>query len=213
MDLNNNNKLSIEYNTRLSGFFGEEKRYIASIDGKIKTVDIGCPQCKSSDYVDNGYHLVRAALIFGCGLTIKIGQCRCKKCDTFWSVDRGIIDEIIQKHRDFIKGLLLGCVRAKLSFRASTSLVEETVGVSYSSQYLYELYVQALDAIKQERFTSASGVYNYDEQFLKVSGVETCRVVIKDCVTGKVIVDVQTSDSKKDTIKKVLETALEGLPV
>jgi len=213
MSNNNNNKLSIEYNTRLPGFFDGKKQYITSIDGKIKTIHIACPQCQSSDYVDNGYHLVEDALIRECGLTIKIAQCHCKKCGTYWSIDHKIIDEIIQKHHDLIKGLLLGCARAKLSFVKSTKLIEEKIGTSYSPQYLYEIYTQSLEAIKQERFTTASGVYNYDEQHLKANGEETCRIVIKDYISDDVIADIQTSDAKKETIKKALKTALEDLPV
>src|SRR3989344_57743 len=207
------NNISVEYNTRLSGFLGETKQYVVSIDGKIKTIHVACPKCKRTCYVDNGYHLVEDGLIRECGLTIRIAQFWCKKCDAYWSTDRALIDNVIQKQKGFVKSLLLGCARAGLSFDKSTKLVEETVGTCYSSQYVYELYVKALEQIKQEKFSSASGVYYYDEQYLKVNGEETCRLVIKDCVTGKVIVDVQTSDAKKETIKKVMQIALEGLPV
>src|SRR3989344_5459646 len=207
------NNISVEYNTRLSGFLGETKQYVVSIDGKIKTIHVACPKCKRTCYVDNGYHLVEDGLIRECGLTIRIAQFWCKKCDAYWSTDRALIDNVIQKQKGFVKSLLLGCARAGLSFDKSTKLVEETVGTCYSSQYVYELYVKALEQIKQEKFSSASGVYYYDEQYLKVNGEETCRLVIKDRVTGKVIVDVQTPDAKKETIKKVMQIALEGLPV
>jgi len=213
MCVSENKNVSFEYNTRISGFLGETKHYVASIDGKIKTAHVACPKCKRAYYVDNGYHLVEDGLIRGCGLTIRIAQFWCKKCGTYWSTDRALIDNVIQKQKGFVKSLLLGCARAGLSFNKSTKLVEETVGTSYSSQYLYELYVKALEQVKQEKFSSTSGVYYYDEQFLKVNGEETCRLVIKDRVTGKVIVDVQTSDTKKETIQKVMQIALEGLPV
>src|SRR3989344_9505351 len=205
--------ISFEYNTRLSGFLGETKQYIVSIDGKIKTAHVACPKCKRTCYVNNGHHLVEDGLIRGCGLKILIAQFWCKKCGAHRSTDHALIDNVIQKQKDFVKSLLLGCARAGLSFDKSTRLVKETVGTSYSSQYLYELYVKALDEVKHEKFSSASGVYYYDEQFLKVNGEETCRLVIKDRVTGKVIVDVQTPDAKKETIKKVMQIALEGLPV
>src|SRR3989344_9170700 len=181
--------ISFEYNTRLSGFLGETKQYIVSIDGKIKTAHVACPKCKRTCYVNNGHHLVEDGLIRGCGLKILIAQFWCKKCGTHWSTDRALIDNVIQKQKDFVKSLLLGCAREGLSFDKSTRLVKETVGTSYSSQYLYELYVKALDEVKHEKFSSASGVYYYDEQFLKVNGEETCRLVIKDRVTGKVFVD------------------------
>ena len=213
MVVSENKNVSFEYNTRLSGFLGETKQYIVSIDGKIKTTHVACPKCKRTCYVNNGHHLVEDGLIRGCGLKILIAQFWCKKCDTYWSTDRALIDNVIQKQKDFVKSLLLGCAREGLSFDKSTRLVKETVGTSYSSQYLYELYVKALDEVKHEKFSSASGVYYYDEQYLKVNGEETCRLVIKDRVTGKVIVDVQTPDAKKETIQKVMQIALEGLPV
>ncbi|HJZ04979.1 MAG TPA: transposase [Patescibacteria group bacterium] len=213
MVLSENKSFSVEYNTLLPGFLGKTKQYVASIDGKIKTVQVICPKCKRTDYVDNGYHLVEDDLIQGRGLTIRIAQFLCKKCGTYWSSERELIDNVIQKQKDFVKSLLLGCARAGLSFEKSTILVDDSVGKSYSSQYLHKLYVIALEQVRQEKFTSTSGVYNYDEQFLKVNGEQTCRLVIKDRVTGKVIVDVQTPDAKKETIQKVMQTALEGLPV
>ena len=104
-------------------------------------------------------------------------------------------------------------MRQGLSFESATSLVEETVGHSYSPQYLHELYTTALDNVKQEKFYGASGVYNYDEQHLKENGNAVCRLAIKDAVDGKIILDKLTSDAKKETIAKEVSKALGGLPV
>src|SRR3989338_9461296 len=153
--------ISFEYNTRLSGFLGETKQYIVSIDGKIKTTHVACPKCKRTCYVNNGHHLVEDGLIRGCGLKILIAQFWCKKCGTYWSTDRALIDNVIQKQKDFVKSLLLGCAREGLSFDKSTILVDDSVGKSYSSQYLHKLYVIALEQVRQEKFTSTSGVDNY----------------------------------------------------
>lgn len=213
MNLNNNKNFSIEYNTRLGGFFGGEKQYIASIDGKIKTNHNSCQNCNQANYVNNGYHSVEAAFIRECGLAIKISQFLCKKCNCYWSSNRELIDKVIQTCKGFVKSILLNCVRAGLSFEKSTKLLESTIGKTYSPQYIYELYVSALEQVKVEKFASASGIYYYDEQFLKVNGIEVCRLVIKDRMTNKVIADTQTPDAKKETIKGVMETALEGLPV
>jgi len=65
MVLSENKSFSVEYNTLLPGFLGKTKQYVASIDGKIKTVQVICPKCKRTDYVDNGYHLVEDDLIRG----------------------------------------------------------------------------------------------------------------------------------------------------
>lgn len=209
-----NKKLSIEYNTRLNGFTSKSKQqYIVSANGKFRTKHVTCQQCGQTAYVDNGYHAVEDSVIVQLGLKILISQFRCKKCGKRWSTSRDVVDELISKEKDFVKSLMLGCVRAGLSFENASAVVAETTGVSYTSQYLYELYVEQLSQVKQEKFLSASGVYHYDEQFLLVNGKETCRLTVKDAVTGKVIVDVQAENAQKETIKQALSKGLEGLPV
>jgi len=203
----------VEYNTRLSGFVDGAKNYFISVDGKIKHGKKRCPFCGSYDCVDNGYYCIEDSVITSLGLRIKIAQFQCKKCSAFWSSERGFIDDIIKMEKDFVKCLLIGAARQGLSLVGATSLVKETVGHSYSPQYLHELYTVALDQVKQEKFCSASGVYNYDEQHLKENGNEVCRLTIKDAVTKNIILDKLTSDAQKETIRKEVSKALEGLPV
>lgn len=179
MNVSENKKFSIEYNTRLVGFLTKSSQgYLVSTKGKIRTAKVNCP-----------------------------------KCGKRWSTSREAVDELISKEKDFVKSLMLACARAGLSFQKGSALVTETTGVSYSGQYLGELYVNLLKQVKQEKFLTASGVYHYDEQFLVVNGKEKCRLTVKDAVTGKVIVDVQTENAQKETIKQVLSAGLEGLPV
>ena len=197
----------VEYNTRLSGFVDGAKKCFVSIDGKIKTGKNKCPFCGSCERVDNGYYCIEDSVITSLGLRIKIAQFRCKKCSAFWSSERDFIDDIIQKEKSFVKCLLIGAVRQGLSFESATSLVEETVGHSYSPQYLHELYTTALDNVKQEKFYGASGVYNYDEQHLKENGNAVYRLAIKDAVDGKIILEKLTSNVKKETIAKEVSKA------
>lgn len=203
----------VEYNTRLQGFIAGVSKYFVSVDGKIKSGKNNCPFCGSRECVDNGYYCIEDSVITSLGLKIKIAQFRCKNCGAFWSSERDFIDDIIKKEKDFVKCLLIGAARQGLSFESATSLVKETVGHSYSPQYLHELYTAALDQVKQEKFCSASGVYNYDEQYLKENGNEVCRLTIKDTVDGKIILDKHTIDAQKETIRKEISKALEGLPV
>lgn len=205
--------ISFEYNTRLSGFGDGKRCYVACVDGKLKTKHVACPQCGQATYVENGYHAVEDGLIKSLGLRINIAQFSCKRCGVFWSSDREIVDRIISEFKDFLKSLLLGCARRGLSFESASALIEEKIGKTYSPQYVYELYVEALSKVHKEKFVSASGVYHYDEQFLLVNGKEVCRMTIKDAVTNKIIIDVYTPDAKKETIARVLNTALKGLPV
>jgi len=206
-------KFSVEYNTILPGFIKGSTHYVASLDGKIKTISVACPKCKQATYVDNGFHQVEDRLIRTLGLNIKIAQFHCKRCSIYWSTERELVDNVIQKHKDFVKSLLLGAARQGLSLENATELVKDTVGTSYSPQYLYELYVKALDQVKQEKFSSASGVYYYDEQFLKENGQETCRLTVKDAVTEKVLLDRRAVNAQYGTIEQALRKALDGLPV
>ena len=214
MDFSENKKLSVEYNTRLTGFTTNSSQgYLTSVSGKIRTVKVSCPSCGKAAYVDNGYHAVEDSVITQLGLKVLISQFCCKSCGKRWSTNREVVDELIRKEKDFVKSLMLGCARAGLSFQKASALVTETTGVKYSPQYLYELYVEQLSQVKQEKFLSASGVYHYDEQFLLVNGEEKCRLTVKDAVTGKVIIDLQAENAQKETIAQVLSNGLEGLPV
>ncbi len=212
MILSNNKRFSIEYNTRLPGFVNNHPQYVACLNGKIKTTHVACPRCGCAAHVDNGYHAVENSFIRALGLHIKVAQFSCKKCGCYWSTERGLIDHIIQKEKEFVKSLLLGCARSGLSLERSCALIKETTGVQYSPQYLYELYTAMLDQIKQEKFASASGVYYYDEQFLKENGQEICRLTIIDAVTGNVLLDRRAIDAQYGTIKRAVREALEGLP-
>jgi len=205
--------ISFEYNTRLNGFDNRHARYVACIDGKLKTKHVGCPHCGHAHYVENGYHVVDDAFIKSLGLRIKIAQFKCLNCGVFWSSERELVDQVIEQFNSFLKALLFGCARRGLSFESASLLVEEKIGFSYSSQYVWELYVEALSKVRREKCTNASGVYHYDEQFLLVNGKEVCRMVIKDAVTDEVIIDVSTPDAQKETITRVLRTALKHLPV
>lgn len=213
MSISANNNFSVEYNTRLSGFTGNQRMYLVSPQGKLKQSHCRCPYCGSSDHVDNGYHLVENSLICSLGLDIGIGQFQCKRCGKFWSSNREIVDTFIHKEKEFTKSLMLGCVRKGLSLANSVQTIGEKMGTTYSPQYLNELYIAALEQVKSEKFSSASGVYHYDEQHLKANGEEYCRLTIRDAVDGKVIVDKETKDAKKETIMMVLSEGLAGLPV
>ena len=103
----------------------------------------------------------------------------------------------MQKEKELVKSLMLGCVRSGLSLGRATSLIGGTTGVNYSPQYLHEMYTDTLSQVKNERAASASGVYYYDEQYLVCNGEKVCRLTIKDAVTGKVLTDTQTEDAKK----------------
>ncbi len=208
-----NNTLSIEYNTRLPGFVNGSSRYIVSLDGKIRTSCVSCPQCGSGYFVDNGYHTVEDSFVREIGLKINIAQFECKKCGVHWSTQRDLIDQVITKEKEFIKSFMMGCVRSGISLVESCTLVQDNVGRTYSPQYIHELYTAALDCVKLERTTSVSGVYYYDEQFLKENGHEICRLAVRDQVTGKVLLDKMDVDASEASIKRALREALDGLPV
>ena len=81
MDFSENKKLSVEYNTRLTGFTTNSSQgYLTSVSGKIRTVKVSCPSCGKAAYVDNGYHAVKDSVIVQLGLKILIAQFCCKSC-------------------------------------------------------------------------------------------------------------------------------------
>lgn len=213
MIVTKNNTLSIEYNTRLPGFVTGNTLYIASLDGKIRTSRVSCPGCGSTHHVDNGYHPVEDSFVRVLGLKMNIAQFKCKKCGLLWSTERELIDKVIRAEKEFIKSFMIGCVRSGLSLVDSCVLVRDNVGKAYSPQYLHKLYTDALDCVKLERAASASGVYYYDEQFLKENGREICRLAVRDQITGKILIDKTDVDASETAIKCALRDALDGFPV
>lgn len=185
-----------------------------AIDGKITPAHRECPQCNRGErVVHNGYHCVENSLIQSLGLSIKIGQLHCTKCNFYWSADNELIDQFIVEEKNYIKVQMMLCVRRGLSFRTAAEELGNSLGHKYSSQYLQELYDDAIKNITPQRSHEASGVYYYDEQFLLVNGEKVCRLTVIDAVHNEIILDVQTPNAREETIKGMLQKGLQGLPV
>lgn len=205
--------ISVEYNASLTSFGYGNNAFIILPSGKIIEKSPLCPRCRCKNCRKNGYYEIEHRVIRELGIDAKNGQYECKNCGCHFHTNRSLIDSFIDSITDFIKSLLKGCAKCKMTYETASSLVEERIGVSYSGEYVRQLYNEACAQITEERTAEASGVYHYDEQFLLVDGVEVCRLTIKDAVTGKIICDTQTEDAKEETIKKVFRHHLNGLKV
>lgn len=204
---------SVEYDTRLTSFGAGSLSYLILPNGKILEKFPRCNICGSRDCRENGYYEIVHHIFRELGMVIKNGQYECNRCGNPFHTDRSLIDSFIGSITGFIKSLLMGCAKLKMPYDAASLLVKEKLGISYCGEYVRQIYNEALAAVKEERITEASGVYNYDEQFLSVNGIEVCRLTIKDAVNGKVIADEQTADTKEETIKQTLLKYLFDLPV
>ena len=204
---------SVEYNTRLSSFGAGKRSYVVLPNGKIIEKCPACPVCGSPDCRENGYYIIVHRVLRELGIKVKNGQYECKHCGYSFHTDRSLIDGFISSIMEFIKSLLAGCAKLKMSYDAASQLVKEKVGISYCGEYVRQMYDEAIAQVKEERMEEASGVYHYDEQFLSVNGVEVCRLTIKDAVNDKIVADVQTADAKEETIKRTLSEKLDGLKV
>lgn len=185
-----------------------------AINGKITPTHRVCPQCNRGErVVHNGYHCVENGLIQSLGLGIRIGQLHCTKCNFYWSADNELIDQFILEEKNYIKIQMMLCVKRGLSFKVAAEELGTSLGHKYSSQYLQELYDNAIKNITPQRLHEASGVYYYDEQFLLVNGEKVCRLTVIDAVHNEIILDVQTPNAQEGTIKETLQKGLQGLPV
>lgn len=214
MNVIENNSFSVEYNTRLPGFFNKKPVYMISIGGKINPANRQCPNCKRCEYVvENGYHNIENSLILSLGLNVKIGQLNCTKCNFYWSTNPELINGFVREEKNYIKTQMLLCVRRGLSFKVAAEEIGNSLGHKYSSQYLQELYDDAIKNVTPQRFHEASGIYYYDEQFLLVNRKKVCRLTVIDAVHNEIILDIQTPNAQEETIKATLQKGLQGLPV
>ena len=206
----------IEHDLKLNNFFGgavvqfqkqnfaSERKFSINLSGKFYEVDPVCPYCNFTSVVHNGNDKCKSKFVQELGLVIKRGKFKCKKCNHTWTTHYKDAELFVQQYKQLIKTNVfqLCC------FGVSLDKVVEHVGAIFSKKISHEwvrqLYINAAKTIEQKKVLQTSGIFNYDEQWLKVNGKEYFRVVVLDAVTKKVIFDETVENSKIETLKDKL---------
>lgn len=212
-------KLMIEYDSKLNNFFGgvvvkslkrvklsnvPERRFAIRADGKFHEIDPLCPRCDSMDVVDNGNDKCKSKIVRKFGLVIKRGKCKCNSCGNTWTVRCKDVERLIQQYKQLIKMTVFPLVVFGVSLDKVVEYVAAVFNEKISYEWVRQLYINTAKTVEQKKVLQTSGIFHYDEQWVKVNGKKYFRVVVLDAVTNSVIFDETVEDSKVETLKDKL---------
>lgn len=207
----------IEYNLKLNNFFGttavplqtqintkKERKFSISPSGKFYELEPTCPICKSNHVVHNGNDKCKSKIIKELGLVIKKGKYKCKKCNNTWTTHYKDAKLFVQQYKQIISTTVFNLCSIGVSLDKTVDHVVIVFSKKISHEWVRQLYIKAAKTIEQKKVLQTSGMFNYDEQYLKLNGKTYFRVVVLDAITKKVIFDEKVEDTRIETLKDKL---------
>ena len=82
--------------------------------------------------------------------------------------------------------------------------ISTTFGRKISHEWIRQIYINAAREIEQKDVLKSSGIFHYDEQYLKVNKKEHIRIVVIDAITKQVIFDETADNNRIETLKDKL---------
>jgi len=188
-----------------------------SDDGHVAYRIPSCPMCGSTLLKRNGKQARTIRSPFGIKLSLRLQKYQCKRCQHPFKVD---LDPIIPKYGHFersIRDLAMGYTGGNaLSLGEAADLVEGVAGVRPSRESIRLWKYRRAHEIEDERSLATedwSGVYSYDEQYLKVSKKWHYRCLLIDVVLNKVVGEELLEKLEYDAILDFWKRTLEGKPL
>lgn len=209
----------IEYNSRLNNFFGctlvQSQRHKSdtsktqkcfSIDrsGKFHEISPVCPHCNSQWIVNNGNDISKNKVIKELGIVIKRGKFLCKNCGMTWTTHYKDAELFVEQYRQMIYIEVFSLCLKDLSLDDISEHISIMFDDKISYEWVRQIYLKAARAIEKKKVLGASGIFHYDDQFIKINGKRHFRVVVIDAVTNKVIFDETVEDKAIETLKDKL---------
>jgi len=169
-----------------------------------------CPQCNSLEIYHNGTRSRSVKTVTGSKVTIKIQKYMCKHCKTTFEPP---LDKFVKPYArlsneilGFIVTLYRDCC---ISAREVIELCKELYGVNISENTVRRLsrkYSELSEDISGVE-SEPSDIYYFDEQRIKVNGVEYWRYAIIDS-NKNVVCDEVHKDRRLETITEVMKKHL-----
>lgn len=209
----------IEYNSKLNNLFGctvvqsqtqiqakisHEKRFSLRSCGKIYELNVICPCCGSISVTHNGNDKCKSKLVQELGLVIKKGKFKCKKCGKTWTTRYEDAELFIREFKQLIKATIFQLCSIDVSLENTSEYILNTFSKKISHEWIRQIYLETTKIIESKNILHTSGIFNYDEQHLKVNGKEFFRVVVIDAITKKVLFDERVENKKIDVLKDKL---------
>lgn len=209
----------IEYNSNLNNFFGctvvqsqtqiqaqisHKKRFSLKSCGKIYELNVICPCCGSMSITHNGNDKCKSKVVRELGLVIKKGKFKCKECGKTWTTRYEDANLFIREFKQLVKTTVFQLCCIGVSLDKIREYILNTFSQKISHEWIRQLYIQIAKTIEKRSVLHTSGIFNYDEQHLKVNGKEYFRVVVIDAISKKVLFDETVEQKKIDVLKDKL---------
>jgi len=206
----------IEYNLRLNNFFGcvfaqpkiknmpSMQRFSINASGKFYEINPVCLRCNSTHVVHNGNDKYKSKLIKELSITIKRGKSLCMNCDYTWTTHYDEAELFVQQYKQMITTAVFELCMFDVSLDKVVESISTIFGKKISYEWVRKLYINAAKNIEQKKVLKSSGIFHYDEQYLKVNNKDVVRVVVIDAVTKEVIFDETANDNRIETLKDKL---------
>ena len=162
------------------------------------------PECTSTDVKFNGYHESESFIAKQLNITIKVGQCECNDCGHRWSVDVSDMYKIFETLKEKVRDFASEIRAEKNSLYCTADLIETLIGKRYSHMSIDRWFKARTQVLQENKASSCSGYYLYDEQEVRAAGKTMQRLALRDAKTGQLIAEEVKNDKKKDTIIEFL---------
>jgi transposase-like protein len=188
-----------------------------SDDGRVEYRQVQCPRCDSTICVRNGCQPRRLRGFFNTVLDLRLQKYLCRDCGAAFKVD---LEHIVPKYGHYsrdVRELAMGYSGGRaLSLEESVDLTQGVAGVRPSRETvrLWKLSKGAAVRSRMEEVEEAwSGVYSYDEQYVRIMRRWWYRCLVFDIGLGRPVGDLVLPDLGHSGIKQFLRSSLEGKPV
>jgi len=160
----------------------------------------------------NGYRESESFIAKQLNLTIKVGQCECNDCGHRWSVDVGDMYQLFETFKDMVRDFASEIRAEKNSLYCTADLMGTLIGKRYSHMSIDRWFKARTQVLQENKVSSCSGYYFYDEQEVRAAGKTIQRLALRDAKTGMLIAEEIKDDKKKEIIREFLVRNLENKP-
>lgn len=154
-----------------------------------------CPFC-GKQMVHNGYNTLTKKNV----ATLKIGKYRCQYCKKNLQESREFFETLLKFLQDNITPMILKMRWNKMSYRGIEEVLEHIFPIGKDT--IYSLIQETISSIElPETEKKDLQILGYDEQFVRIGGLQKYRLLIFDIESGIPIIDTLVNDKKSETIK------------
>jgi len=186
-------------------------------DGRVAYQQPECPICGSRDLKRNGTQARQLKGFFNVVLNLVLQKYWCHDCGKPFRVE---LEHIVPRYGHYtrdVRELAVGYTGGRaLSLGESVELTREISSVRPSRETVrwWKLDRGASIRTRMEVAEKAwSGVYSYDEEYLRIGGQRRYRCLVYDIGLGRPVGDIVSPSLEYSEIKGFLQSTLGGKPV